>query len=277
MNFTIRTLYWKIIIFLSIANSIEAQEIKYGSNNGNYVQILGREVYFEEYGEGDTVLMLHGGPGSITNFAKIIPKLSKDYKIFAIDSPGQGNSERAEDLSYPLMAENASLFIDKMGINKCYVVGWSDGACTGLLLAANRPDVVKKVFVSGGFANIDGFTEEVRTFWSTVTPEIIQQEWGNWHLEYRSQYPNLDWKTTIHDIRNMVNKKIYITEDQLSSIEGNVLLAYGDNDIYTMEHIIYLRKTIRDSELMILPGTNHSTFDEQPEIMSLAIKDFFDK
>jgi pimeloyl-ACP methyl ester carboxylesterase len=277
MNFTIRTLYWKIIIFLSIANSIEAQEIKYGSNNGNYVQILGREVYFEEYGEGDTVLMLHGGPGSITNFAKIIPKLSKDYKIFAIDSPGQGNSERAEDLSYPLMAENASLFIDKMGINKCYVVGWSDGACTGLLLAANRPDVVKKVFVSGGFANIDGFTEEVRTFWSTVTPEIIQQEWGNWHLEYQSQYPNLDWKTTIHDIRNMVNKIIYITEDQLSSIEGNVLLAYGDNDIYTMEHIIYLRKTIRDSELMILPGTNHSTFDEQPEIMSLAIKDFFDK
>lgn len=277
MNFTIRTLYWKIIIFLSIANSIEAQEIKYGSNNGNYVQILGREVYFEEYGEGDTVLMLHGGPGSITNFAKIIPKLSKDYKIFAIDSPGQGNSERAEDLSYPLMAENASLFIDKMGINKCYVVGWSDGACTGLLLAANRPDIVKKVFVSGGFANIDGFTEEVRTFWSTVTPEIIQQEWGNWHLEYQSQYPNLDWKTTIHDIRNMVNKKIYITEDQLSSIEGNVLLAYGDNDIYTMEHIIYLRKTIRDSELMILPGTNHSTFDEQPEIMSLAIKDFFDK
>lgn len=277
MNFTIRTLYWKIIIFLSIANSIEAQEIKYGSNNGNYVQILGREVYYEEYGEGDTVLMLHGGPGSITNFAKIIPKLSKDYKIFAIDSPGQGNSERAEDLSYPLMAENASLFIDKMGINKCYVVGWSDGACTGLLLAANRPDVVKKVFVSGGFANIDGFTEEVRTFWSTVTPEIIQQEWGNWHLEYQSQYPNLDWKTTIHDIRNMVNKIIYITEDQLSSIEGNVLLAYGDNDIYTMEHIIYLRKTIRDSELMILPGTNHSTFDEQPEIMSLAIKDFFDK
>ena len=277
MNFTIRTLYWKIIIFLSIANSIEAQEIKYGSNNGNYVQILGREVYFEEYGEGDTVLMLHGGPGSITNFAKIIPKLSKDYKIFAIDSPGQGNSERAEDLSYPLMAENASLFIDKMGINKCYIVGWSDGACTGLLLAANRPDVVKKVFVSGGFANIDGFTEEVRTFWSTVTPEIIQQEWGNWHLEYQSQYPNLDWKTTIHDIRNMVNKIIYITEDQLSSIEGNVLLAYGDNDIYTMEHIIYLRKTIRDSELMILPGTNHSTFDEQPEIMSLAIKDFFDK
>ena len=110
-----------------------------------------------------------------------------------------------------------------------------------------------------------------------VTPEIIQQEWGNWHLEYQSQYPNLDWKTTIHDIRNMVNKIIYITEDQLSSIEGNVLLAYGDNDIYTMEHIIYLRKTIRDSELMILPGTNHSTFDEQPEIMSLAIKDFFDK
>jgi pimeloyl-ACP methyl ester carboxylesterase len=75
----------------------------------------------------------------------------------------------------------------------------------------------------------------------------------------------------------MVNDEIYITEAKLKSITSKVLLAYGDRDLFTTEHINYLSRTIPDTELMILPGTSHSTFDEQPEMMSLAIKRFFEK
>jgi len=239
--------------------------------------VSGRSVYYEEYGAGDTVLLLHGGPGSIAHFSKLIPKLSKNYTVIAIDTPGQGRSERASNVSYQLLAENASEFIDKMEIKKCYVVGWSDGATTGLLLAANRPDVISKVFVSGGFSNIDGFTDEEKKMWSTITPEIVEQSWGGWHLEYQRLYPENDWKSLIHDIRGMVNDEIYITEEKLESITSKVLLAYGDNDLFTSEHVFYLYRTIPDSELMIFPGTIHSTFEEQPEMMSLAVQNFFGK
>ena len=256
---------------------LKSQEIIYGSNNGKHVEVSGRDIYYEEYGEGEPILMLHGGPGSIANFSKIIPELSKNYRVIAMDTPGQGHSERAEDLSYQLLAENASAFIDKLGIKKCFVVGWSDGACTSLLLAANRPDIISNVFVSGGFSNIDGFTNEAKVFWSTITPEIVEQTWGGWHLRYQKRYPENDWKILINDLRDMVNDKIYITDEKLKNISSKVLLAYGDNDSFTMEHIIYLSKTISDSEVMILPGTGHSTFDEQPEMMTLAIKRFFKK
>ncbi len=180
-------------------------------------------------------------------------------------------------MSYQFLAENASGFLDKMGIKKCHVIGWSDGATTGLLLAANRPDVISKVFASGGFANIDGFTDEMKNFWSTITPEIVEQTWDGWHLEYERLYPENDWKTLIHDLHRMINDEIYITEEKLEDIDSKVLLAYGDNDLFTWEHITYLYKTIPDSELMIFPGTSHHTFDEQPEMMSLAVQIFFEK
>lgn len=261
----------------AIVIPLRSQEIIYGSNNGKYVEVSGRSVYYEEYGAGDTVLMLHGGPGSIAHFSRLIPELSKNYKVIAIDTPGQGHSDRANDVSYQLLAENASGFIDEMGIKKCHVIGWSDGATTSLLLAANRPDVVLKVFASGGFSNIDGFTDEDKAFWSTITPEIVENSWGGWHLEYQRLYPENDWKTLIYDLKGMVNDEIYIPQEKLDSITSKVLLAYGDNDAITLEHSIYLHRTIIDSELMIFPGTGHSTFEEQPEMMSLAVQNFFGK
>ncbi len=273
----------KLKVFLSILIMAQAiviplrsQEIIYGSNDGKYVEASGRSVYYEEYGAGDTVLLLHGGPGSIANFSKLIPELSKNYRVIAIDTPGHGRSERANNLSYQLLAENASEFIDMMGIKKCNVVGWSDGATTGLLLAAIRPDVISKVFASGALSNIDGFTNEEKIFWSTITAEILEQSWGG-YLEYQRQYPENDWKTLIQDLRGMIADEIYITEEKLKSISGKVLLAYGDNDLFTLEHVVYLYRTITDSELMIFPGTSHSTFEEQPEMMSLAVQNFFRK
>lgn len=248
----------------------------YGTNNGNYIELTGGKVYYEEYGQGETVLLLHGGPGSISNFSKLIPKLSQSFKVLAMDTPGQGRSERIDSMSYQILAENASGFIDKMGIPKCHIIGWSDGACTGLLLAADRPDVISKVFVSGAFSHLDGFTEEAKDFWSKLTPEMVEQSWGGWHLDYQKKYPHLDWKTLIYDLRRMIEDQNYITDEKLKSIESKVLLAYGDRDMFTMEHINYLHKTIRGSELMILPGAGHSTFDEQPDLMYLVIKTFLD-
>ncbi|MDX1640785.1 MAG: alpha/beta hydrolase [Balneolaceae bacterium] len=276
MAVTFKIFFLCLIIPQFLTMPLKSQEIIYGSNDGKYVEVSGRDVYYEEYGEGETVLMLHGGPGSIANFSKLIPEISKNYRVIAIDTPGQGHSERAHDVSYQLLAENASGFIDTMGIQNCYVVGWSDGAVTGLLLAAKRPDVISKVFASGGFSNIDGFTEEAKKFWSTLTPETVIESWDGWHLEYQKLYPENDWKTLISDLRNMVNDEIYITEKELESITSKVLLAYGDNDLITFEHITYLYRTIPDSKLMIFPGTSHSTFDEQPEMMSLAVQNFFE-
>ena len=271
----IRTLL--IISSMSLSSSPAiAQDITYGSNDGKYVEVLGRQIYYEEYGSGTPIFMIHGGPGSIDHFSKVIPVLSQHFTIIAMDSPSQGRSERADSLSYNLLADNAAHFIDKLNIERCYVVGFSDGAVTALKLAALRPDKVVKVFASGGFSKLDGFTEEDKTLWTTITPEKVEKQWGGWHKEYQNLlHPSNDWKKLIYDIRDMVKDEIYIRDEELDDIECGVLLAFGDRDAITLDHALSLYRSIKKSQLLVVPNTSHMTFDEQPEIMSQAIINFF--
>src|SRR4051812_16681594 len=103
------------------------QKIEYGDNNGKYLTILDTEIYYEEYGEGVPLILLQGGMGSIHDFAKCIPELSKHYRVIAPDSPGQGRSELADSMSYELMADYISKMIDVLKLDSAYVMGWSDG------------------------------------------------------------------------------------------------------------------------------------------------------
>jgi pimeloyl-ACP methyl ester carboxylesterase len=90
------------------------EEIQFGSNNGEYISVFSTKIYYEEYGEGPVLLLLHGGLGSIHDFAKVIPGLSDQIRVIAIDSPGHGRSEQADSLSYKLMASYYSKLIDLM-------------------------------------------------------------------------------------------------------------------------------------------------------------------
>ena len=77
------------LIFILIQLPILAfEQINYGSNNGNYLTIRGTKIYYEEYGKGTPLILLHGGFGSITSFEKCIPKLSEKFRVIAIDAPG---------------------------------------------------------------------------------------------------------------------------------------------------------------------------------------------
>ena len=120
------------------ACSSEEQKIEYGSNNGKYLTILDTQIYYEEYGTGIPLILLQGGMGGINDFAKCIPELSKHYRVIAPDSPGQSRSELADSMSYPLMAEYISQMIDILELDSAYVMGWSDGGNTGLILGHNN-------------------------------------------------------------------------------------------------------------------------------------------
>ena len=91
-----------ILIFTLLTScNTETKKIEYGSNNGKYVTINERKIYVEEYGKGTPLLLLSGGGinRSIRDFAKCIPDLSKQYRVIAPDTPGQGRSEQTDSLA----------------------------------------------------------------------------------------------------------------------------------------------------------------------------------
>src|SRR5512137_1463851 len=134
-----KNLSFLLALFILVScNSQTKNQIDYGSNPaaGKYVSVNDIKVYYEVYGEGEPLLLLHGNGGSIENFTYQIPELSRHFKVIAVDSRAQGRtSDSDQEISYALMASDMSELIDKLNLGKVNVVGWSDGGNIGLELA----------------------------------------------------------------------------------------------------------------------------------------------
>ena len=245
------------------------QDINYGSNNGKYIKLDNTNMYYEEYGSGMPLLLLHGGFGSIHDFQQVIPKFAKHFKVIAVDSPGHGRSEQSDSLSFDLMADYYSKMIDQLKLDSVYVIGYSDGGITGLLLAEKRPNIVKKVIVSGANSRMDALKPEILEYLKLINPSFIETNLKEWLEDYRSKSPEKDkWEKFITDITKMYSQDTLITEDILSNIKAKTLLVFGDRDAIKLEHGIELYQKISGSQLCILPNTPHEVFSESPELIS---------
>src|SRR5205823_1669928 len=102
----------------------------YGRNKaaGHYIKTRGFSMYYETYGKGEPLLMIHGNGGSINNFVYQIPYFSQQYKVIVADSRAQGKSvDNSDSLSYEMMADDLNALLDSLQLDSCYVIGWSDG------------------------------------------------------------------------------------------------------------------------------------------------------
>lgn len=111
--------YLTISVILTSCNKTKdlGEPIKYGLNNGKYLTIHDTKIYYEEYGNGTPLLLLHAGFGSIENLSDIIPELSKHFRVIAPDAPGHGRSEQADSLSGDLLADYCSGIIDQLKLD----------------------------------------------------------------------------------------------------------------------------------------------------------------
>lgn len=267
-----------ILVFLIWSCLSNQDQIQYGSNNGKYVSVHGTRVYYEEYGSGIPLLLLHGSGTPMRNFRKVIPELSEHFRVIAIDNPGWGKSEHPDSLSCQLLADYYSEMIDILGLDSVYVFGYSMGGSTALLLAYDRPDKVKRIAVSGATSNMDGFTQRIFDLLEYYDPEYLEQnetelaEYKNTLLEPEN------WKKSISDKRNMWLKKVVISDSQLEQLQCRALIMLGDRDsLCKLEHSIHLFRTIERSELCILPDTPHRTIITKSELVNEIVIDFLTK
>lgn len=249
-------------------------QTNYGSNNGKYLTIKGTKIYYEEYGKGTPLLLIHGGFGSIADYENVIPKLSEKYRIIAADAPGLGRSEYPKNkLSYKLLAEYQSEIIDKLKLDSLYVLGWSDGAVTGLILTKNRPDKVKKLIISGANYKADA-AKNLAEMKNWGNPNWIEKNWPRWVENYLKKSPSKDWRRYINEVNQMWFEEQYFPKSDLESIKAQTLIVYGDNDMYTIEHGLEIRSAIKNSQFCVIPNCSHDVFIEKPDLINQLSIDF---
>jgi pimeloyl-ACP methyl ester carboxylesterase len=267
------------ILVALLSNLCFAQTtIPYGSNNGKYQTVNGVKLYYEEYGQGTTLLLIHGGLSSIENFASVIPKLSEKFRVIAVDCPGQGRSEQAPSLSYQLMADYFSKMIDLLKLDSVYVFGYSDGGNVALLMAADRPDKVKKAAAFAAASHTSGYYPEATAGLAHLTPEIFEKDFRWWLEPHLQRTPQKDkWKKFVQDFRAMCATPVIVPDDKLKKISSRVLIVQGDNDIVKPDHAVQLYQSIKGSQLCIVPAASHFILMEKPELLNQLVIEFLTK
>lgn len=144
----------QIITFLLIIVNINirSQDIPYGVNEkaGRYCNVDDANIYYEVYGEGKPIVLLHGGYGYIDQFKYYIPILSKKFKVTAIAQRGYGKSEiSSKQFSHALLVDDAKAVIQKESREKAIIIGFSSGANLGYFIAYKYPEMVHKVIAMG--------------------------------------------------------------------------------------------------------------------------------
>ena len=215
------------------------------------VHVNGVKLYYERYGAGKPVILLHGNGEDHTAMQSAADHLKKWYAVYAIDSRCHGKSQQTATLGYHDMAGDVAAFIRKLGLNKPVLIGSSDGAIVALLVAIHHPELPGKVVSAGA----NRFPHELK-------------RWFRGMVKVASRLKRDDPK-----LRLMLNEP-NLTDELLKRIACPVLVLAGQRDILAERHTLALAHAIPGAQVKILPGESHTSYIRHGERLLAAAKGF---
>lgn len=262
MKFTTLVL---IILSLTACNSKKSVETENENNmkistsdkiamTSAYSEVNGIKMYYEIYGQGKPLVLIHGGGSTIqTTFGKVIPLFAKNRKVIAVEMQAHGRtSDRNTDLSFEQDADDIATLLKNLNIEKADFFGFSNGGTSTLQIAIRHPEIVDKIILGSALAKRNGVPE---WFWDFMNQAKLENMPEQLKVAYNQVAADTNGLQVMHDkdAKRMVNFKD-IPNEQIKSVKSPTLIIIGDKDIITPEHAIEMHRLISNSELAIIPG-----------------------
>jgi pimeloyl-ACP methyl ester carboxylesterase len=242
---------------------------KFGDNlaASGRVRLKDADLYYETYGSGEPLLLLHGNSQMIYAFIKQIPHFEKKYKVIAVDTRGQGKSKDFSTglLSYDLFADDMKQLMDSLHIKKANILGWSDGGNTGLVMAVKYPQYVNKLAVMGAnlFPGTDALPQEV----------LSQVKAGIAQLSTRADDRS---KMQVRLFTMLLNEP-HLTFADMKTVKAPTLVLAGETDMILETHTRAIAAAIPKSEVVIFKGASHYAPVEIVREFNETVSRFFEK
>ncbi|MBD1431484.1 alpha/beta hydrolase [Sphingobacterium sp. DN00404] len=222
--------------------------------DSGYSEVNGLKMYYEIYGQGKPLVLIHGGGSTIqSNFEKIIPLFAKNRKVIAVELQAHGRtSDRNADLTFEQDADDIATLLKNLNMDKADFFGFSNGGTTTLQIAIRHPEIVDKLVLGSALAKRKGIPE---WFWDFMKQAKLENMPEQLKTAYKQVAPDTSGLQIMHDrdAKRMVNFKD-IPDEQIKSIKAPTLIIIGDKDVITPEHAIELHRQIANAELAIIPG-----------------------
>jgi pimeloyl-ACP methyl ester carboxylesterase len=255
------------ILFMLSTSPIFSQTLK----KSETAFVNGKNIYYEVYGEGEPLFLLHGYTLSSKSWQAYVTDFEKEYQVYLIDLTGHGKSESFQDtLSIKSVAEDLNALVYYLKLEKIKAIGFSFGGDVLYQLALLNPSLMESMITIGavGTWTVNDFPEYQEAF----------------TYEKRANFP---WLATSHDSDDKIkalmtqfkNYTVKLTNEELQAIKPEVLVMIGDDDEgMDFEEVVRVKKNLPKSDLWILPNVSHGAHEgETKEEFILKSKRFFSK
>ncbi|MEV6219071.1 alpha/beta hydrolase [Nocardia sp. NPDC051833] len=260
---------------------------------GAYAEVNGLRMYYERHGvatEQPPLVLLHGALSGIgTDFAELIPELSKTREVIAIEQQAHG---RTADIDRPLrtpqMADDTVALLGQLGIRRIDLLGYSMGAGVALDITLRHPELVRKQILLSGGLGAEAMHPGLMEGMDELQPEHLHG--STFHTDYLANaprpadFPQLVARVIDHDVNGMPS----VSPEAARTITAPTLTVIGDSDIVRPEHAVEMFRLfgggimgdtpagLPNAQLAILPGTSHITAPHRPELLLPMIPAFLD-
>lgn len=219
-----------------------------------YSPVNGLNMYYEIYGEGKPLVLIHGGGSTIqSNFGKVIPLFAKTRQVIAVELQAHGRTgDRDADLSFEQDADDVATLLGNLGIDQADFLGFSNGGTTTMQLAIRHPEIVDKIILCSALAKRRGVPD---WFWGFMENARLENMPEALKTAYKEVAPDASGLQTMHDrdARRMVRFQD-VPDGHIEAIKAPALIIIGDRDVITPDHALELHRQIAGSRLAILPG-----------------------
>ena len=238
----------------------------YGSNPaaGKTFTHDGVKLYYEVYGTGEPLLLVHGNGSSIGELKAQIDYFRKRYKVIAMDSRDHGKSADSPDkITYEKMTDDLAALLDHLKTGPAYVLGWSDGGIEGLLLGIRHPAKVKKIAAMAANLNPDGLHPEtialIKSMLDSTPPSAAETP------QHRRE----------RKVTQMMLDEPHIQLKALETITAPTLVLASDHDAISDEHTLEIYHHLPNGQLVIFPNATHMVPYDDPVLFNTTVERFF--
>lgn len=292
----LKTLFIALAAAAAFAGTARAEEPKPADamiqgvpapDKSGQVTANGITYHYQIRGEGEPLLLLHGGLGQIEMFGPVLVRLASERQVIGVDLHGHGRTTLGDrPISLTDMGDDMAVILEELGYEQVDVMGYSMGGGVGFRLAVQHPEMVRRLaLVSAGFAQ-DGFYPEMLPMQAQVGSAMAEMMKDTpMYKSYMEVAPNPDEFPRLLDRMGEMMRKRYNFADDVKTLKMPVMLVYGDSDMYRPEHIVefyqllggglkdagWMREHMSQNRLAILPNLTHYDIGVAPQLAETVL------
>jgi pimeloyl-ACP methyl ester carboxylesterase len=242
-------------------------------------EIDGVPIWYEEHGDpsGPALVALHGGILTFeASFGDVLPWLQEGRRVIGVELQGHGHTpDTGRPMSIDRFATDIAELLDRLGVDRADLWGFSLGGLTATGVAVRHPERVRRLVLAAVHIRPDGYHAGI-TAPEQDDPRLpSEREFASWPAAYEAVAPNpADFFPFLERLQPVVHDWSGWTDDEIRSVAAPTLLVIGDHDFVRLDHAAEMLDLFPDSRLAVLPGTKHTEVMQRPEQLRAIVEPF---